>query len=330
MKSRSRASFTVAIPTFNRSGLVGRAIDSVRQQDYPVSEIIVVDDASTDNTADVIRGQYPDVRYLRQVVNSGPCAPRNRALREATNDWVVVLDDDDTLLPNALSFIAGQIDRERDLEKYPVLQFARSDGIIPSAFMIARMDTYVNGVLKFDFLPVIQRKLFLGSGFSYPEIRSAGEHLLWWRVAAKYGIPTWAQIVAQTRSDAPIRLTSAHNQVCHARAYAELQELTLAEFGSVLAEDFPSYYLTKRIGAATYRLLAGDRSAARGHLREAWQRKASGSVCGLWALSFLPIRLVRGSFIFFRKVSRAQYLRKCKDAEDRNSWPPRSNTEGRL
>jgi GalNAc5-diNAcBac-PP-undecaprenol beta-1,3-glucosyltransferase len=251
-----------------------------------------------------MRELYPDVRYLRQAVNSGPGAARNRALREATNKWVVLLDDDDTLLPSALSTIAQQIKHGLDTGDYPVLKFARSNGFLASAFVISRMDTYINGVLKGDFLPVIQRNLFMASGFSYPEIRSAGEHLLWWKVAEKYGIPTWAQRVAQTHSDAPIRLTSAQNQLRHARAYAELQELTLAEFEGVLSSDFPAYYLTKRLGAATYRLLAGDRSAARAHLREAWRRKASGCVCALWALSFLPSSVVRGSFVFFRRVSR--------------------------
>jgi glycosyltransferase involved in cell wall biosynthesis len=304
MKTPSQAGFTVAISTFNRSGLVGRAIDSVLHQDSPVSEIIVVDDASTDNTADVIRGRYPDVRYLRQAVNRGPCAARNRALREATNEWVVLLDDDDTLLPDALSSIAFQIEQGPEIDKYPVVMFGHSGGVIPCAFMILGMSDYVSGRLKGDFLPVIRRGLFLSLGFSYPEIRSAGEHLLWWRVADKCGIPTWAQQVAQAHSDAPLRLTSAHNQVRHARAYAELQELTLAEFGSMLSSNFPAYYLSKRLGAATYRLLAGDRSASRAHLREAWRRKVTGRIFALWALSFLPIRVVRGSFVFFRKVSR--------------------------
>jgi glycosyltransferase involved in cell wall biosynthesis len=304
MNPALRQDFTVAISTFNRSGLVGRAIDSVLRQDSPVAEIIVVDDASTDNTADVIRERYPEVRYLRQAVNSGPCAARNRALCEAENEWVVILDDDDALLPDALSTIAQQIKQGPEIEKYPVVMFGHSGGVIPCAFMILGMSDYLSGVVKGDFLPVIHRKQFLSLGFSYPEIRSAGEHLLWWRVAEKCGIPTWSQKVAQAHSDAPLRLTSAQNQLRNARTYAELQELTLAEFGSILSSDFPSYYLTKRLGAATYRLLAGDRSAARAHLREAWKRKASGGVSALWAMSFLPISVVRGSFAFFRKVTR--------------------------
>ncbi len=304
MKQCLGTHFTVAISTFNRSGLVGRAIDSVLRQDYPASEIIVVDDASTDNTADVIRERYPDLRYLRQAVNGGPCAARNRALREATNVWVVMLDDDDTLLPNALSFMSEQIEQESDLEKYPVLQFARNSGAVARVFMIAKMETYISGALKGDFIPSIRRDRFLALGFAYPEIRSAGEHLLWWKLAEQCGIPTWARPVAKTHSDAPIRLTSTRNQMRNPRAYAELQELTLAEFGSVLSSSFPSYYLTKILGAATYRLLAGDRSAARAHLRVAMQRRVSGSICALWALSFLPISVVRGSFVIFRRVSR--------------------------
>jgi len=304
MNPSSRARFTVAISTFNRSGLVGRAIDSVLRQDYPMPEIIVVDDASTDNTADVIRERYPGVRYLQQAVNGGPCAARNRALREAANEWVVILDDDDTLMPNALSVIAAQIEQGRDLEQCPMLQFAHSTGVIPCTFMIARMEDYLSGVLKGDFLPVIRRDRFLALGFAYSEIRSAGEHLLLWKIAQKCGIPTWSQRVAQAHTDAPIRLTSTQNQMRNPRAYAELQELTLAEFGGVLSSSFPSYYLTKTLGAATYRLLAGDRSAARAHLRAAMQRRVSGGICALWALSFLPINVVRRSFVIFRRASR--------------------------
>jgi glycosyltransferase involved in cell wall biosynthesis len=151
--TQSREDFTVAISTFNRSGLVGYAIDSVLQQDTPVSEIIVVDDASTDNTADLIRARYPNVRYLRQAVNSGPCAARNRALREATNERVVMLDDDDTLLPNALSSITQQIKDGSEIEKYPVLMFGHSGGVIPCEFLILKMSDYVSGVVKGDFLP---------------------------------------------------------------------------------------------------------------------------------------------------------------------------------
>ncbi len=299
----SDINLSVAISSFNRSRLVGRAIDSVLSQDLSAAEIIIVDDASTDNTEAVITEEYPTIRYFRQVNNRGCCAARNRALAEAKNKWVAILDDDDTLLPGALASIADRIECFAESDKYPVLQFARENGTIPSPFMIARMEDYISGALRGDFVPVIQRELFLSLGFAYPEIRSAGEHLLWWRIAEEYGIPTWAREVCRVHTDAPIRLTSVKNQISHAAEYAQLQELTISEFGHVLSTKYPSYYLSKIIGAATYRLLAGDRVAARAHLRMAFDRKLSGSGLAVWMLSFSPAWLVRMSFMSFRKGS---------------------------
>src|SRR5437016_4741289 len=100
---------SVVITTFNRSALVGRAIRSVMDQDYPGWELIVVDDASIDDTQAVVSNFFPHLRYLKQESNSGVCAARNRALREASRPWVLFLDDDDTLAPDALSRVAAKV-----------------------------------------------------------------------------------------------------------------------------------------------------------------------------------------------------------------------------
>ncbi len=298
--------FTVAITTYNRAALLPRAIDSALHQESPAAEILVVDDASTDNTGAVIRERYPQVRHLRQSENRGVCAARNRALREAAGDWVVMLDDDDSLLPDALSFMREQIAQSPQWKKHPALHFARSNGRALSAFTLARVDDYIDGAVSGDFLPVIRRDEFLRLGLAYPEIRAAGESLLWWKIAAEHGIPTWSRVVAQTHCDAPNRLTSAENQMRNAAAYAEYQEMLLAEFGEFLLRRFPGYYRLKVLGAAAYRLLAGDRPAARAHLRSVLRRRLSASACALWALTFLPLGFTRRCFVFFRGVSRAK------------------------
>jgi glycosyltransferase involved in cell wall biosynthesis len=82
------------IPTYNAARWIARAIDSVLSQTHPVDEIIVVDDGSTDNTAEVVAGFGERVRYIRQS-NGGPAKARNTGIRAATTEWVAFLDADD-------------------------------------------------------------------------------------------------------------------------------------------------------------------------------------------------------------------------------------------
>ncbi len=92
---------TVVIPTYNRKGLLPRALASVARQIRLPEEVIVVDDGSTDDTEGLIRRQFPDVRYLQQE-NRGVSAARNRGIREAKGEWVAFLDSDDEWLPEKL------------------------------------------------------------------------------------------------------------------------------------------------------------------------------------------------------------------------------------
>jgi glycosyltransferase involved in cell wall biosynthesis len=292
---------TVVITTYNRSHLLGRAIRSTLDQHWPNLEVLVVDDASTDDTPDLMRNSFPEVRYLCQDSNRGVSAARNRGLREASQPWVVFLDDDDTLLPSAVARIASRIAEFPDAERYPVLQFSHGNGRIPTEFMIVRLEHYATEVLQGDFLPVIRKERFLAEGLAYPEFVRAGEGLLWFRVAEEHGIPTWADRLGRVHKDALVRQTSADYQLLHARDFAELQERTLSEFGEVLAARFPAHYQKKLLGAATYWILAEERTVARSHIRLALQRRYSIEAMGLWALSFLPRSWAQRCFILYRR-----------------------------
>ncbi len=92
---------SVIIPTHNRADLLPRALNSVLAQTLPPGEIILVDDGSTDRTGDLIRQQYPTVRYLRQACR-GVSAARNLGIAAARGDWIALLDSDDAWLPGKL------------------------------------------------------------------------------------------------------------------------------------------------------------------------------------------------------------------------------------
>lgn len=85
----------VIIPTYNRAALLERALASVIAQSCPATEIIVIDDGSTDSTQQLIENNYPQVRYIHQA-NSGVSAARNAGIKTTTCDWVCLLDSDDS------------------------------------------------------------------------------------------------------------------------------------------------------------------------------------------------------------------------------------------
>ncbi|MCS6911591.1 MAG: glycosyltransferase family 2 protein, partial [Anaerolineales bacterium] len=89
--------FSVVIPTYNRQATLRRCLTALLAQTYPAHEIIVVDDGSTDGTAEMMTRDFPIVRFFRQK-NAGPASARNRGIREASGD-VIAFTDDDCLPP---------------------------------------------------------------------------------------------------------------------------------------------------------------------------------------------------------------------------------------
>ncbi len=127
---------SAVIPAFNRRAYIARAIDSAMLQTVSVDEIVVIDDGSTDGTAEVVESRYgSSVRIVRQP-NSGVAGARRRGIQEARGEWIAFLDSDDEWTP----------DRNRELlqaaERVPAdvawifgdLRFVTDDGESASLF----------------------------------------------------------------------------------------------------------------------------------------------------------------------------------------------------
>ena len=111
---------SIIMPSYNTGRFIAESIRSVLAQTYTNWELIIVDDASTDNTDEVVEkfielaevnatchpregGDLPSkIRYLKNDHNSGAAVSRNRALREAKGKWVAFLDSDDLWTPDKL------------------------------------------------------------------------------------------------------------------------------------------------------------------------------------------------------------------------------------
>ena len=94
---------SVVVPTYNRSHLVQRAVRSVLAQTFGEYELIVVDDASDDDTQDVVQALGDArIRYIRHERNRGVGAARNTGVNTARSPWVIFLDSDDEMMPTLL------------------------------------------------------------------------------------------------------------------------------------------------------------------------------------------------------------------------------------
>ena len=145
------ARISTIIPTYNCQKYIRDAVDSVLSQTYPVHEVIVVDDGSTDGTEEVLADYAGRIRYFRQS-NSGPPVARNTGLANATGDFIALLDSDDLWVPN-------KIQRQMEyLESHPTCGLVYSD-----------MKTFDDGGIIEESVKV-SRNLMMPSGHIFPQM----------------------------------------------------------------------------------------------------------------------------------------------------------------
>lgn len=107
-------SISLLIPAYNEEKRIAKTIDSILEQNYPKKklEIIVIDDASTDRTADVAREyakKYPNIRLLRHKKNRKKAFALNTGLRHVNTDMIGFLDSDSVLERNSLRNMVGYL-----------------------------------------------------------------------------------------------------------------------------------------------------------------------------------------------------------------------------
>ena len=94
---------SVCIANFNGEDFICECIDSVLNQDTKLDiEIIVHDDASTDNSITLIRSRYPQVKLIESKTNSGFCKSNNKMANIARGEYLLLLNNDAQLFPDAL------------------------------------------------------------------------------------------------------------------------------------------------------------------------------------------------------------------------------------
>jgi glycosyltransferase involved in cell wall biosynthesis len=102
----SEPTVAVCVPTYEGAAFVAATLESIAAQQRPADQVLVVDDASTDDTLDLVEGfrdRLPGLRVERNAVRLGITANQNRCLELAEADWVVLMGQDDLLDPDHLA-----------------------------------------------------------------------------------------------------------------------------------------------------------------------------------------------------------------------------------
>ena len=169
----NKPTVSVIIPTYNRAHLLRRAIRSVLGQTYTDFELIVVDDASTDNTADVLKNiKDPRTRYIRHKTNKGGSAARNTGIKAAQGKFIAFQDSDDEWLLEKLEKQISIFNIVSDEVDVVYCGFLRWDGksavYIPSSKIIAREGDISSHILHGNFIGtptlLVRRRCFEKAG----------------------------------------------------------------------------------------------------------------------------------------------------------------------
>ncbi|MBX4160212.1 glycosyltransferase family 2 protein [Priestia megaterium] len=293
--------FTIVISTYNRKDLLERCIDSIVKQNYFSYEIIVIDDCSDKSSEHFICAKYPSVNYIYLDKNGGPCKARNIGISFAKNEWIIIMDDDDTMKEFSLLTISNAMS-SIEYSNYPVLNFARTNGYLDMDYKVVRIQDYINRKVKGEFVPVIQKELFLKKGYGYPDIAIGGESILWMDIAKKEGIPTWLNSVCTLHTDAGNRLTDTKHQIKKANEYAKFQEKIIERYKDDYLRHNKKELYKRYKGAILYNLLSKNKSEAFNKLKSLI--KLNPRFLYLILFIYFPSKSYAQILLLLRKVQR--------------------------
>jgi glycosyltransferase involved in cell wall biosynthesis len=186
---------SVIIPTYNRAGLLKRAIQSVLNQIYQDFEIIIVDDASTDNTENVIESfKEHRIRYIKHESNKGAAVARNTGIKFANENYIAFQDSDDEWLPGKLEKQMEIIEHASPRVGVVYTGYRRIIGnketYFPPSWVNKRENDIHKELLKNRFIGIptalIRRECFEKSGLFDERLPQLEDWEMWLRISKFY------------------------------------------------------------------------------------------------------------------------------------------------
>lgn len=209
---------SVIIPTYNRSGLLVKAVSSVLNQTFKDLEVLIIDDGSTDDTKQRIEGLGESrIRYIRNSKNMGVSGSRNVGITSSLSDYIGFLDDDDEWLPEKLERQVGILDNSPSnvgLVYTGTLSVDLATGGLIETTIPRYKGNVLNDLVFLNFIPtssvLARRECFTKVGL-FDENLSYGEDFdLWIRISTEFLID-YIQDPLAIHKDHP-QTTTANNK----------------------------------------------------------------------------------------------------------------------
>jgi glycosyltransferase involved in cell wall biosynthesis len=189
---------SVVVAAYNAERFIATAIDSVLRQTYSNIELIVVNDASTDSTADIVRSYLTDGRNIRlfdMPNNQGVSAARNMAIEAAAGEWIAILDADDRFAPTRIEVLlrfAQQTGVDMVADNLELREFETDLPLgpaFPESWMSSKEEVTTEFLLERDLpglyrreigfmKPLLRRRFLVESKITYATDIWAGEDFL--------------------------------------------------------------------------------------------------------------------------------------------------------
>ena len=266
--------FSVILPTYNRPQLLLTALESIRTQDVPGTEIVVVDDCSAVHYPDLHLDEA-SVKYFKLGKNSGVSVARNYGVTQATADWLVFLDDDDQLAPGYLRLLKQHIEEDAAgsygfyWSSLCILEGGESTRTRtwPTNFK-SREDLFSHAIsIGASFGFAVRRQLFLDVGGFDPQFRVAEDVELVTKLLAHEVLPRYLPDVGTIKNERHAeRLSSSPGLYSRENIYERLM--------SMHADFFRNYPACQRSillwSAAVHRLSGSFRKELK-NLKDLWR-----------------------------------------------------------
>lgn len=299
--------FSVIIPLYNKEPHIARALDSVISQTVQDFEIIVVDDGSTDKSAEIVR-TFNDSRIrLIQQENAGVSAARNKGILESKAPLIALLDADDEWTPAFLEEILKLSIRfplagiystayciidpngKKRSAIYKAIPPAPWKGILPSYFLTATLGD--SPICSSSVC--IPRNIFSEIGLFKIGSWWGEDDDLWGRIATKYPVAFSWEIGAINYRDAVNRACNKSKIIeVHPFVITGLELLRTNQVPKEITQDFKEYIARCQLIVATHNIYLGNRKVAKKILKECITERQASKKRFWYFLALVP------SFVF--------------------------------
>lgn len=287
----SKPTFSVIIPLYNKEREIEGTIRSVLSQTRLPDEIVVVDDGSTDRSAEIVqRIDSPLIRLVAQP-NAGECAARNRAIAEARGEYLALIDADDEWEPGFLAEIEAMIGEFPGCGLYCTgFSVVSHDGLFPARGLDRRGvvgNFFRDSAHRYIAIPsasCIPREVIDTVG-GFPEgMKMAGDLYMWIKIARRYRVCYSPERLARYSKVASNRSATSYTPERTAYSFEEL-------YDPAAPEEEREFIARAALGKALIQSVKGGTEEARRAARVfGWTKVYRRTLRKVRLLNCLPVR----------------------------------------